>query len=60
MNYQFVLNMRQELGISVRVVVKVLESYKNVTNVVNKYHSVGINKKSIKLRPITSLISMEV
>ena len=28
------------------------ESYKNVTDVVDTCHAVGISKKSIKLRPI--------
>ncbi|KAI8511106.1 hypothetical protein Bbelb_102060 [Branchiostoma belcheri] len=58
LDYQEVLDRLAEMGISIRVASPKLvmeeapESYKNVTDVVNTCHAVGISKKAIKLRPI--------
>ncbi len=57
-DYQEVLNKLQSSGISIRVASPKLvmeeapESYKDVTDVVNTCHDVGISRKAIKLRPI--------
>jgi len=58
LNYQDVLEEMSKRGISVRVASPKLimeeapESYKNVTDVVNTCHEVGISAKCVKLRPI--------
>lgn len=57
-NYLEVLDRLKEMGIAIRVASPKLvmeeapESYKNVTDVVNTCHDVGISKKAIKLKPI--------
>eukprot|EP00095_Tigriopus_kingsejongensis_P004346 maker-scaffold540_size141973-snap-gene-0.19 protein:Tk04346 transcript:maker-scaffold540_size141973-snap-gene-0.19-mRNA-1 annotation:"unknown" len=53
-DYHQVLEKMQSQGISIRQLVmeEAPESYKNVTDVVDTCHAVGISKKSIKLRPI--------
>lgn len=57
-DYKDVLSAMAAKGISVRVASPKLimeeapESYKNVTDVVNTCHEVGISKKCVKLRPI--------
>lgn len=56
--YHQVLQNLADKGISIRVASPKLvmeeapESYKNVTDVVNTCHAVGISKKCIKLRPV--------
>ncbi|CAK9303986.1 unnamed protein product [Gordionus sp. m RMFG-2023] len=58
LDYQSVLDKLEKMGISIRVASPKLvmeeapESYKNVTDVVNTCHAVGISKKCIKLRPV--------
>jgi len=58
LDYLQVLERLKENGIAIRVASPKLvmeeapESYKNVTDVVNTCHAVGISKKSIKLKPI--------
>ncbi|XP_008479947.1 tRNA-splicing ligase RtcB homolog [Diaphorina citri] len=58
LDYQEVLNKLESQGISIRVASPKLvmeeapESYKNVTDVVDTCHAVGISKKTFKLRPV--------
>merc|ERR1712025_1128952 len=58
LDFQEVLDKLSEQGISVRVASPKLvmeeapESYKDVTDVVDTCHAVGISKKTMKLRPI--------
>jgi len=58
LDYNEVLNDLEEKGISIRVASPKLvmeeapESYKNVTDVVDTCHEVGISKKCIKLTPV--------
>lgn len=58
LDYHQVLEKLKEMGIAIRVASPKLvmeeapESYKNVTDVVNTCHAVGISKKAIKLKPI--------
>ncbi len=57
-DYQEVLRKLEAKGISIRVASPKLvmeeapESYKDVTDVVDTCHAVGISKKAVKLRPI--------